>query len=80
MNPSNVDFVDSKSILVINPTGKMRQVFVPFRVQVQTDTTTYKKSSWLIVDEVQAHSRHKLLYKIGDSWWQYNLFRLAVVF
>jgi len=76
----NIDYVDPKSILVINPKGKMRQLFVPFRVQVITPTNILKVNSWVIVDEIQTHKEYKLLYKIGSNWWQYHLFRIAVVF
>ena len=80
MDSQEINYVDCKSILVINATGKMRQLFVPFRVQVILDSSTLKKGSWVIVDEVQTHTHFKLIYRIGMNWWQYDLFRIAVVF
>lgn len=43
MDPPQINYVDHNSILIVNPAGKMRQLFVPFRVQVLRDTTIFKK-------------------------------------
>ncbi len=80
MKKPEIRLVDFKSIMVINAAGKMRQLFVPFRVQVILDTTSLKKGTWVIVEEVQPHLQHKLVYRIGSNFWQYDLFRIAVVF
>jgi hypothetical protein len=80
MKKPEISFVDFKSIIVINPAGKMRQLFVPFRVQVILDTNSLKKGTWVIVEEVQPHIMHILIYRIGSNWWQFDLFRIAVVF
>ena len=76
----NIDYVDHKSIMVINPKGVIRQLFVPIRVQVITPTNILQVNSWVIVEEIQSHRDYKLLYRIGNNWWQYHLFRIAVVF
>ena len=78
-NPS-INYIDYKSIMVINAAGKMRQLYVPFRVQVIFDTNSLRKGTWVIVEEVQPHLQHKLVYRIGSTWWQFDLFRIAVVF
>ena len=80
MDPPKINYVDHNSILIINPAGKMRQLFVPFRVQVLHDTTNLKKNSWVIVEEVQASGKYQLLYRVTVDWWPYNLFRLQVNF
>ena len=80
MEKPTINFIDYKSIMVINAAGKMRQLFVPFRVQVILDTTSLKKGTWVIVEEVQPHYEHKLIYRVGNNWWQFDLFRIAVVF
>ena len=80
MDPPQINYVDNNSILIINPGGKLRQLFVPFRVQVLHETSILKKNSWALVEEVQLHKEHKLLYRITTNWWPYNLFRLQVNF
>ena len=54
MDPPQISYVDYNSILIINPKGKMRQLFVPFRVQVIQDTTILKRNTWVFVEEVHA--------------------------
>jgi len=80
MNLPQINYVDRNSILIINPAGKMRQLYVPFRVQLLHDTTILKKNSWVVVEEVQASTQYQLLYRVTVDWWPYNLFRLQVNF
>ena len=80
MDPPLINYVDHNSILIINPVGKMRQVFVPFRVQVLHDTTLFKKNTWVVVEEVKCHDQYKMIYRVTADWWPYNLFRLQVNF
>jgi len=80
MDPPYINFIDYKSILVINPSGKMRQVFAPFKVQVIQSTTLLVKNTWVVVEEIRPHDQYRLLYRIGNNWWSYNAFRLSVLF
>ena len=80
MDPPQINYVDHNSILIINPAGKMRQLFIPFRVQVLHDTTILKKNSWVIVEEVQPSAQYKMLYRVTVDWWPYDLFRLQIKF
>jgi len=80
MDKPQVNYVDDRSILIVNPSGKMRQLFCPFRVQVTTNTSILKQDSWVLVDEVKQQKNHLLLYKIGGNWWTYDLFRIAATF
>jgi len=80
MDPPHINYVDYRSILIVNPTGKIRQLFCPFRVQVLYDTSILKQKSWVMVDEVKQHREHLLLYRVGEHWWTYDLFRIAATF
>jgi hypothetical protein len=40
--------------MVVNPQGKMRQLFTPFKVQVLYDTSHFKEKSWVVVEEVKS--------------------------
>lgn len=80
MDPPQINFVDNNSILIINPGGKIKQIFTPFRVQVLHDTNILKKNSWVVVEEIQSHKEYKMLYRITTNWWPYHLFRLQVNF
>ena len=80
MEKPHINYIDHRSILIINPSGTMRQLFCPFRVKVITDTSILKQDSWVLVDEVKQHRDHLLLYRIGGNWWTYDLFRIAATF
>lgn len=80
MDPPHINYIDHKSILVINPTGQMRQLFAPFKVQVLESTTQMAVETWVVVEEILPHEEYKLLYRIGENWWPYNIFRLSVLF
>jgi hypothetical protein len=77
---SNITYKDQFSILVVNPVGKMRQLYVPFRVQVIQSSSGLTIGSWVIVEEIRSDQKYKLIYKIMEHWLPYHLFRLSVVF
>ncbi len=80
MNPAIVNYIDYNSILVINPTGQMRQLFTPFKVQVIHETSILICGTCVWVEEIKPHHELKLIYRIGNNWWPYNSFRLTVLF
>jgi hypothetical protein len=80
MHPNQINYHDPNSILVINPIGKMRQVFTPFKVQVKEPTTNLDVNSWVLVDLVKASPSYKLMFRIGSKWYPYHLFRITIKF
>jgi hypothetical protein len=80
MQPNLINYHDPNSILVINPIGKMRQVFTPFKVQVKEPTTNLVVNSWVLVDLVKASPSYKLMFRIGSKWYPYHLFRITIKF
>ena len=80
MRPNLINYHDPNSILVINPIGKMRQVFTPFKVQVKEPTTILDENSWVLVDLVKASPSYKLMFRIGSKWYPYHLFRITIKF
>ena len=75
-----IQFIDERSLLVITVKGQMRQLFVPFNVQVLRDTAYFKENSWVVVEEIRQHSQHILIYRVINQWWPYFIFRLDVRF
>jgi hypothetical protein len=82
MDPPNshINYIDYGSVLVVNPVGRMRQLFVPFKVQVLEMTTMLHKSSWVYVEEIKLHEKHRLIYRIGNNWWPYHAFKIDIQF
>jgi hypothetical protein len=80
MDPPKINYVSNNSIMVINNYGSIRQLFVPFKVQVKHATASLVKNAHVVVEEVQQHDKYLLLYRIGRNWWPYYVFKLSVKF
>ena len=80
MDPPQITYSDHNSILVINPMGKIRQIFVPFRLEVMQETTIIKMHTLVYIEEVMPHDQHKLLFRVTSNWWAYNIFRIQIHF
>lgn len=80
MDPTLINFIDGDSILIVNPEGKMRQVFVPFPALVLHDTSQLKKNSRVRIEEVQSHEQYKIIYRVTTFWWPYYLFSIQINF
>ena len=80
MDPPKINYVSNNSIMVINNYGSIRQLFVPFKVQVILATSTLVKDAYVVVEEVQQHDKYLLLYRIANKWWPYYVFKLSVEF
>lgn len=80
MDPPKHTFVNNKSLMVINSQGKIRQLFIPFKVQVIKDTDHFKENSWVVVEEVKSHPQFILLYRVINQWWPYFIFKIEVKF
>ena len=78
--PKNINFISANSLLVINPHGKLKQIFVPFTVKVITPTTILLFGSWVVVEEIKIHNIHKLLYRVTGHWRPYNIFLITIKF
>lgn len=80
MDPPQINYINHNSILIINPKGKIRQLFTPFKVQLINDISILKKNSWVVVDLVKASPSYKLMFRIGSKWYPYHLFRITIKF
>ena len=80
MDPPKINYINNNSIMVINNYGYIRQLFVPFKVQVLQATSKLVKDAYVVVEEVQQHDKYLLLYRIANKWWPYYVFKLSVEF
>jgi hypothetical protein len=72
----NIHFCSYNSVLVLNPKGKMRQVFTPFKVRTVSDNN----AQVYIVDEVMTTEDDKLIYIICDKAYYHHHFTLDIQF
>lgn len=72
----NIHYCSYNSILVLNPNGKLRQVFTPFKVRTAYDNNRHI----YIVDEVMTSEDDKLIYIICDKAYYHHHFILDIHF
>lgn len=77
-SPKKIKYCDDKSLYLINKSGKLRQLFVPFKVQCITPVGNIKPESWVYVEQVTKHNQFRILYKVFDDWIPYNFFRIMI--
>jgi hypothetical protein len=70
----HVFYHDSQTILVVNPKGKMRKLYVPFRV------VSNENGSWVYVNEVGTNKNDELIYFINGNQYPHSLFQIRIKF
>ena len=80
MDPPKPVLLDPYSLIVINEDGKLKQLFVPIKVQVVLEDKILSKDRWVLIYEVQPHIQHRLLFRIGYLWYPYHYFRITANF
>ncbi|MEO6833516.1 MAG: hypothetical protein ABI169_15015 [Chitinophagaceae bacterium] len=73
---NQVQFYSSNSVVVINPTGKLKQLFTPFQVTQRTNS----ELRCYIVDEVRTTEDDKLVYIINGTAYFHHHFTIDVRF
>ena len=73
-----IKYCDDKSIYLINTNGKLRQLFVPFKVQCTEQVGKLKPQTWVYVEQVMHHNQFRILYKVCDDWVPYHCFRIMI--
>lgn len=73
-----VKFCNNNSVLIINPNGKLKQLFTPFKVIVIDENMT--KRQVYIVDEVLSTKEDKLVYIINGKPYYHHQFYIEINF
>ena len=73
-----VMYCDYNSVLVINPQGKLRRVYVPFRVRAKN--AAGESSQHFIVDEVRTTEKDELVYVIANKNYYHHQFVIEIKF
>jgi hypothetical protein len=80
MKNSRIVYYDSFSIVVINPSGKMRRVFCPFLIKCITTIEDIQENSSVYVDQVFKDPDDLITYLIGGTLYPYSNFRITINF
>jgi len=77
-SPLKIKYCDDKSIYLINTSGKLRQLFVPFKVQCIKAAGNIKPQSWVYVEQVAQHHKYRIVYRVFDNWLPYSYFIIMI--
>ncbi len=80
MKNSRIVYYDSFSIVVINPSGKIRRLYCPFLVKCINEIDEIQENSSVYVDQVFKDPDDKLTYLIGGNLYVYSNFRISINF
>jgi len=82
MNKYNriVYYYDSFSIVVINPSGKLRRLYTPFLVKCIKRIDDVQEYTCIYVDEVFKNQQEIVFYKIGGKIYNYKYFSIQISF
>ena len=75
-----VKYQDPKSILVIGQHGKLRQLYVPFRVRCIQPLERVPLDALVYVELVMMHPKYVLLYWANQQAYPYHHFRIELNF
>lgn len=73
----SIIYCDERSIMVVNPQGKLRQLYTPFRV-VSVIPNGNSKNMVYTVDEVKTTANNKLVYIINDRPYYHHNFAIII--
>lgn len=75
-----VSYCDYRSILVINGLGKIRKLYVPFKVKCIQNAGTISVNASVYVEEVGTTSKDELVYFIAGVAYYHSSFRIEAKF
>lgn len=63
-------------LLVVSPTGRMRQLFTPFAIRCKQNGLLIPPGAWVYVDAIVLHPQHLLCFWINQRWYPYHYFQI----
>ena len=78
MKKNIVKFYDLTSIAVINPAGKIRVLYCPFRVKCIWSIEEISNNTFVYVEEVFQDNNFQILYKVGGKIYCHKHFILNI--
>src|SRR5436190_863423 len=73
-------YVNPHTLLVVNPSGKIRMLYTPIRMQCLSALPTIPANSWVYVERIATTSKDELQYIIQGKAYSYKFFHLLMKF
>ena len=75
-----VKFINCNSVLLINPMGKIRRLYTPFKVVCIEAIHDIPINTSVFVDEVLNNDQDQLIYQINGVLYLYKYFQIGAKF
>lgn len=72
-------YYHSYALLIVNPQGKIKILYTPFRVLCTEAIGKLKLNTWLYVDKVASNGKDELRFIIFDKGYSYRHFIIATL-
>lgn len=76
--PLRLKYVTDGCLLLINPKGKMRVIYTPFRVQCIVSSFEIPEKTWVYVEAVFEHHDYIIGYLINGVIHPYKSFQINI--
>ena len=73
-------YYNSKTLLVINSKGLVKELHTPFRVICSNDISNIPRDTTVYVEKVLTNNKHELLYLINGIVYSYKNFYIHIKF
>lgn len=77
---TTMHFCDANSILVVNPSGKIRKLYTPFRVKCIESTGNIKEGTTVHVEEVYNTKADELIFMVQGASLSFKHFHIDIKF
>ena len=78
MDPSQESvYKNAGTMLVINPTGKILQLFVPIKAVFKHAVKGIPVGTTVFIEGIMLHQEYKMCYRITGKWYVYFCFMIV---
>jgi len=71
---------DHNTLLVINPQGAIRRLYVPIKVQCIDPIEAIRSGIWVYIDEIRTTRKDQLIYLINGKEYPHFHFSIQIGF
>jgi hypothetical protein len=78
MRKSSLFYYDSNSLIVVNPSGEIKQIYTPFLAKCTQGSEIIHKNSMVYVEQIFEDPTHKMVYLIGSRLYAFSNFSIII--
>ena len=76
MDPPESIYKHANTMMIINPEGRILQLFIPIKAICKVTVTGIPKGTIVFIEGIILHNEHKMCYRITGTWYVYWCFTI----